>query len=93
MPIGVLAVRRWLGYGSVEAAVSDSVNFVMLNVDNTKWLPEILKYRVDGIPDFVFLNKDGLRSLRQLANNPQHHGDELRSSLVCHCLVCRWSSF
>jgi len=36
MPIGVLAVRRWLGYGSVEAAVSDSVNFVMLlNVDNT----------------------------------------------------------
>lgn len=37
----------------------EKVNFVMLNVDNIKWLPEISKYRVDGIPHFVFFNKDG----------------------------------
>ncbi len=37
----------------------EKVNFVMLNVDNTKWLPEISKYRVDGIPHFVFFSKTG----------------------------------
>lgn len=33
------------------------VNFVMLNVDNNKWLPEMLHFRVEAIPHFIFLNK------------------------------------
>lgn len=43
----------------LEQEYADKANFVMLNVDNTKWLPEMLKYRVDGIPHFVFVTKDG----------------------------------
>lgn len=44
---------------SLKDEFADSVNFVMLNVDNNKWLPEILKFDVDGIPHFVFLDAEG----------------------------------
>lgn len=43
----------------LETQYADKLNFVMLNVDNNKWLPEMLKYRVDGIPHFVFLGNNG----------------------------------
>ncbi len=44
---------------SLKDQYGDRVNFVMLNVDNEKWLPEILHYRVDGIPHFVYMKPGG----------------------------------
>ena len=43
----------------LKSEYQQDINFVMLNVDNTKWLPEMLHYRVDGIPHFAFLDQTG----------------------------------
>ncbi|XVF43586.1 hypothetical protein PTKIN_Ptkin02bG0051400 [Pterospermum kingtungense] len=43
----------------VEQQYRDRVNFVMLNVDNTKWEQELDEFGVEGIPHFAFLDKDG----------------------------------
>ena len=42
----------------IREKYTQNTNFVMLNVDNSKWLPELVKYRVDGIPHFVFLDRE-----------------------------------
>ncbi|WP_293131876.1 thioredoxin family protein [Okeania sp. SIO3I5] len=43
----------------IRQQYAGNANFVMLNVDNSKWLPELVKYRVDGIPHFVFMDREG----------------------------------
>lgn len=55
----------------IKKDYGDYVNFVMLNVDNTKWLPEILRYRVDGIPHFVFLNRNGEPIAQTIGEQPR----------------------
>ncbi|XP_020091937.1 thioredoxin-like protein HCF164, chloroplastic isoform X3 [Ananas comosus] len=43
----------------IKQQYKDRVNFVMLNVDNTKWEQELDEFGVEGIPHFAFLDKDG----------------------------------
>jgi thioredoxin-like negative regulator of GroEL len=57
--------------GELKQQYADSVNFVMLNVDNSKWLPEILNYRVDGIPHFVYLGKEGKAIAQAIGEQPR----------------------
>ncbi len=57
--------------GELKAKYADSVNFVMLNVDNSKWLPEIVNYRVDGIPHFVFFGEEGKAIAQAIGEQPR----------------------
>ncbi|XP_020589920.1 uncharacterized protein LOC110031180 [Phalaenopsis equestris] len=43
----------------VEQQYKDRVNFVMMNVDNTKWEQELDEFGVEGIPHFAFLDRNG----------------------------------
>ncbi|XP_010432115.1 PREDICTED: thioredoxin-like protein HCF164, chloroplastic [Camelina sativa] len=43
----------------IEQQYKDKVNFVMLNVDNTKWEQELDEFGVEGIPHFAFLDRKG----------------------------------
>ncbi|MEA5618319.1 thioredoxin family protein [Cronbergia sp. UHCC 0137] len=61
---------------------ADKLNFVMLNVDNNKWLPELLKYRIDGIPHFVFLNQQGETIAQAIGDLPRSVMDGNLAALV-----------
>lgn len=56
---------------SLKDSYGDRVNFVMLNVDNEKWLPEILHYRVDGIPHFVYMDQKGQAIAQAIGEQPK----------------------
>jgi|ERR687885_1712106 thiol-disulfide isomerase/thioredoxin len=57
--------------GELKEKYAETVNFVMLNVDNSKWLPELDQYRVDGIPHFVFLGQDGKAIAQTIGEQPR----------------------
>jgi hypothetical protein len=44
---------------TLSSPFTDRVNFVMLNVDNTKWQQELDEFGIEGIPHFAFPDKEG----------------------------------
>lgn len=74
---------------SLKQEFSDQVNFVMLNVDNSKWLPEVLKFDVDGIPHFVFLDGDGEALASSVGQQPRQILADNLAALVAEETVPR----
>jgi thiol-disulfide isomerase/thioredoxin len=56
---------------ALKGEYGDRINFVMLNVDNSKWLPEVMRYRVEGIPHFVFLDRKGSAIAGTIGEQPR----------------------
>lgn len=68
----------------LKNSYGDRIDFVMLNVDNTKWLPEMLRYRVDGIPHFLFMNESGDAVAEAIGEQPKKILQADLDALVAH---------
>ena len=66
----------------IKQKYAEPLNFVMLNVDNDKWLPEITKYRVDGIPHFVYLNDKGSAVAETIGEMPRSIMEDNLEALI-----------
>ena len=67
---------------AVKSQFGEQVNFSMLNVDNTKWLPEVTKYRVDGIPHFVYFDRNGKVTAQAIGQQPRQILESQLAALV-----------
>lgn len=67
----------------VEQQFKDRVNFVMLNVDNTKWEQELDEFGVEGIPHFAFLDRDGNEEGNVVGKLPRQYLLENVDALAC----------
>jgi thiol-disulfide isomerase/thioredoxin len=66
----------------IKQKYAEPLNFVMLNIDNDKWLPEITKYRVDGIPHFVYLNDKGSAVAETMGEMPRSIMEDNLEALI-----------
>lgn len=66
----------------VQSSFKNSINFVALNIDNTKWTDEVSQYRVRGVPHFVFLDRHGKQQAAAVGRVPQQMLEDNASALA-----------
>lgn len=59
----------------LEEDFRKDINFVALNIDNTKWTSEVQQYRVRGVPHFVFLDGRAKQKTAAVGRVPQQVTD------------------
>ena len=62
-----------------------NINFVALNIDNTKWTDEVSQYRVRGVPHFVFLDGQGRQLAAAVGRVPQQVRLSSATMLFAEC--------
>ncbi|HZG37510.1 MAG TPA: thioredoxin family protein [Nodosilinea sp.] len=77
----------------LRESYGDRVNFVMLNVDNNKWLPEMLAYRVEGIPHFVYSSADGSPIAVAIGEQPRQILSENLDALIAQAPLPHQQTF
>ncbi len=55
----------------VQRQYSRDVNFVALNIENSRWAPEVSEYRVRGIPYYAFLDGSGRQQAAAVGRLPR----------------------
>lgn len=45
-------------FDSIHRQMSDQVNFVMLDIDDPQWLPQVQQFQVNGVPYLALLDTD-----------------------------------
>jgi thiol-disulfide isomerase/thioredoxin len=78
---------------ALRGEYGDRVNFVMLNIDNNKWLPEMLTHRVEGIPHFVYMGSAGEAIATAIGEQPRQILAENLDALIAQAPLPHQQTF
>ena len=64
----------------VQKQYRKDVNFVALNIESSRWAPEVSEYRVRGIPYYAFLDASGHQQAAAVGRLPREVSKVLKGT-------------